>query len=140
MIADEIKKRIDGRLVVASISGGKDSAAMSLHLMELGIEHQRVFMDTGWEAEKTYAYLRGPLTEKLGPIEEIRHELDMPGLIRKKGMFPSRLGRFCTQWLKMKPIAQYLKDLDEEPINTVGIRAGAPLHVRRCPNGNGRRI
>lgn len=43
--------RIAGRRVVASVSGGKDSGAMSLYLTELGIEHDRVFMDTGWEAE-----------------------------------------------------------------------------------------
>ena len=46
-----------GRRVIASISGGKDSAAMSLWLTE----HDRVFADTGWEYEATYEYLRGPL-------------------------------------------------------------------------------
>jgi 3'-phosphoadenosine 5'-phosphosulfate sulfotransferase (PAPS reductase)/FAD synthetase len=93
----ELKDRINGRRVVASISGGKDSAAMSLYLAELGIDHDRVFLDTGWEHDLTYEYLRGPLTAKLGPIVELRAPLLMEGLIRKKGMFPSRVRRFCTQ-------------------------------------------
>jgi len=118
--------KLAGRRVVASISGGKDSAAMSLYLHELGIEHDRVFLDTGWEHPATYAYLRGPLTQKLGPILELRAPLLMEELILKKGMFPSRMRRFCTQELKVKPMQRYLRqrvDAGEDVINTVGIRA-----------------
>lgn len=120
---DEIRKRIGDRVVVASISGGKDSAAMSLHLRELGIEHQRVFMDTGWEHEKTYEYLRGELTRVLGPITEIRGPMLMEELVRSKGMFPSRQRRYCTEELKVKPMIRYLNALEGEHVNTVGIRA-----------------
>ncbi len=130
---EEIKARIDGRIVVASISGGKDSAAMSLYLTELGIEHRRVFMDTGWEHQATYDYLRGPLTDKLGPIEEIRGPLTMVELIKKKGMFPSRRIRFCTQELKVKPIIDYLQGLEDEPVNAVGIRGGESLARSKMP-------
>lgn len=116
-------EKIDGRIVVASISGGKDSAAMALHLKELEIPHRMVFMDTGWEHDLTYEYLRGELTEKLGPIEEIKNDLQMEDLILKRGMFPSRVIRFCTQELKVKPMIRYLNNLEDEPINAVGIRA-----------------
>lgn len=122
-----VTDRINGRRIVASVSGGKDSAAMSLWLTEQGIEHDRVFLDTGWEHEKTYEYLRGPLTDKLGPITEIKPPLTMEDLIIKKGMFPSRVRRFCTQELKVKPIMAYLAKLMEtgtDVINAVGIRAG----------------
>lgn len=115
-------EKLAGRRVVASVSGGKDSAAMSLHLRELGIEHDRVFMDTGWEHAKTYDYLRGALTRVLGPITEIRGDLLMPDLIRKKGMFPSRVRRFCTEELKVKPMQRYIAALDDEVVNAVGIR------------------
>ena len=118
---------INGRRVVASVSGGKDSAAMSLWLTEQGIEHDRVFLDTGWEHDKTYEYLRGQLTDKLGPITELKAPLPMEDLIIKKGMFPSRVRRFCTQELKVKPIMAYLSQLMEtgtDVINAVGIRAG----------------
>lgn len=117
-----LKRRIGSRRVVASVSGGKDSAAMSLYLTELGIEHVRVFADTGWEHPATYEYLRGPLTAAIGPIEEVRGPLTLPDLIRKKGMFPSRLRRYCTTELKVKPLAAFVRGFDEA-INAVGIRA-----------------
>lgn len=47
--ASVARTKLAGRRVVASVSGGKDSAAMSLYLTELGIEHDRMFLDTGWE-------------------------------------------------------------------------------------------
>jgi 3'-phosphoadenosine 5'-phosphosulfate sulfotransferase (PAPS reductase)/FAD synthetase len=151
--------RIAGRLVIASISGGKDSAAMSLHLRELGIEHRRVFMDTGWEHEATYDYLRGELTRVIGPIEEIRGSMTMEDLIRRKAMFPSRQRRFCTEELKVKPMKAYLEraryaDCEEhcpgshppgsaEPVcccgrereilNAIGIRAGESLARSKMP-------
>jgi 3'-phosphoadenosine 5'-phosphosulfate sulfotransferase (PAPS reductase)/FAD synthetase len=125
---EEIKAKIAGRRVVASISGGKDSAAMSLYLTELGIEHDRVFMDTGWEHEATYEYLRGTLTQKIGPIKEIvskKYPESMVQLVIKKGMFASRMQRFCTQELKVFPMRDYIcaaQDTGDEVLNTVGIR------------------
>jgi len=128
MDIEELKKKINGRRIVASVSGGKDSAAMSLYLTELGIEHDRVFMDTGWEHAATYEYLRGPLTEKLGPIKEVRsakYPGGMVDLVVKKGMFASRMQRFCTQELKVFPMRNYIREMQdagEEVLNTVGIR------------------
>ena len=52
---------------VLSISGGKDSVAAALYLRETGIEHVRVFMDTGWEHPDLYAHL-DYLEGELGPI------------------------------------------------------------------------
>lgn len=120
-----IPERLNDRRVIASVSGGKDSAAMCLHLAELGIEHDRIFMDTGWEHAKTYEYLRGPLTEKLGPIIELRGEHDFVALARRKAMFPSRVTRFCTVELKVRPAQAYFKKRaasGEDVVNAVGIR------------------
>jgi hypothetical protein len=39
-------------IVIASVSGGRDSAAASLFLHECGIPHRRAFADTGWEHEQ----------------------------------------------------------------------------------------
>lgn len=125
-----INERLRGRRVVASVSGGRDSAAASLYLTELGIEHERVFMNTGWESQITYDYLRGPLTDKLGPITEIRGDLDFVQLVEKKGLFPSRNRRFCTELLKVVPIQRWLAlrmaaridDSAPELVNVVGIR------------------
>lgn len=121
-------------IVVASMSGGKDSTAMSLWLTEQGIPHRRVFADTGWEAPVTYAYL-AYLRERLGPIDVVRNESlwtdALPGeagmltLVRKKQMFPSRVRRFCTEKLKLDPLKKYMEEVgkDAPVVNTVGIRA-----------------
>lgn len=135
MTAD-LGEKLAGRRVVASISGGKDSAAMSLYLTELGIQHDRVFMDTGWEHDATYEYLRGPLQERLGPITWLKPPRQMEELILKKGMFPSRVRRFCTQELKVFPMQRYLAGLMDagvEPVNAVGIRAAESDSRARMP-------
>lgn len=136
---NEIQQKLNGRRPVASVSGGKDSAAMSLWLTEQGIEHDRVFCDTGWEAQRTYEYLRGPLTAKLGPIQELRAVVvltteererieraiadlplvlaeylkDSPMVIMalRKGMFPAGKARWCTEYLKEQPIKRHLEML-----------------------------
>lgn len=111
-------------LVVANVSGGKDSTALSLHLRELGIEHRRVFADTGWEHADTYRYLDA-LEKVLGPIDRVQPLLPMAGLIRKKGMFPGRMHRYCTSELKVRPINNYMAEIDPEwrAIVALGIRA-----------------
>lgn len=117
---------VEGKLVVASVSGGKDSTALSLWLTEQGIEHRRVHMLTGWDNPITLDYLRGECTRAIGPIEEIRGDLLMPDLVRKKAMFPSRKRRFCTEELKIKPAIRYigkLQDEGHEVVNAVGVRA-----------------
>jgi 3'-phosphoadenosine 5'-phosphosulfate sulfotransferase (PAPS reductase)/FAD synthetase len=72
-ISEESRARIMGHQVIAAMSGGKDSTAMDLWLSEQGIEHSRVFADTGWEAPETYAYLN-ELRVVLGPITTVRNE------------------------------------------------------------------
>ena len=135
---------IGDRTVIASVSGGKDSTAMCLHLQEQGIPYRAVFLDTGWENATTYRYLRDVLPGVIGPIEwltpavdlspdleevaaqfetRLGHHSAMIRLILKKGMFSSRRIRFCTQSLKAFTIRDYLLGLDVEPINAVGIRA-----------------
>lgn len=131
--------------VVVSLSGGKDSVATALHLRELGIEYDMVFMDTGWEHPSLYEHLDylegvlGPITRIRGKIPELPDDI-MPeveaieaivgsspsGFVRwtiKKGMFPSRVRRFCTQELKVKPFLKWVEELDEDIISAVGIRA-----------------
>lgn len=111
-------------LVVANVSGGKDSSALSLWLTEQGIEHRRVFSDTGWEHPATLKYVDS-LEKVLGPIDRVQALLPMAALIRKKGMFPGRTQRWCTSELKVKPITAYMEKVDPEwrAIVAVGVRA-----------------
>lgn len=130
MSTSEIREKLGGRRVIASVSGGKDSSAMSLYLRELGIEHDRVHLLTGWDSPITLEYIRGELTRAIGPIVELRGDLLMADLIRKKGIFPSRVTRFCTQELKVRPMQRYiaqLVDAGEDVVNAVGIRRAESL-------------
>lgn len=140
---------------VASVSGGKDSVAMCLHLRELGIPHDRVFMDTGWEHPDLYDHLEY-LESVLGPIVRIRAKMPtIPGEVEaevqaiealvgsspsgfvrwcvKKLMFPSRLRRWCTRSLKIRPFLDYVDQLDEDIVNVVGIRAEESVARSRLP-------
>lgn len=118
--------------VVASISGGKDSTAMSLFLKEQGIEHRRVFADTGWEHASTLDFV-GKLERWLGPIETVRNELGFEELCYKKGMFPSRIRRFCTEYLKVKPILLFLETIGGQVVNAVGIRSEESMARSKLP-------
>ena len=117
---------------------------MCLHLKELGIDYTPVYLDTGWENAATYEYLREYLPSVIGEItwlsfsekipEKVAHYIEeietmlghkspfVRGII-KKGMFANSQRRWCTRELKIAPMAKYLKNLDDEPVNVVGIRA-----------------
>lgn len=97
---------------------------MCLLLKKAGIPYRAANMDTGWEHASTYQYLVD-IQKVIGPIEFLKSDAfeGLVDLIRKKGMFPSRVIRFCTLELKIKPFEKFLKGLDDEPVNAVGIRA-----------------
>lgn len=134
--AKAIRDRIGDRLIVASVSGGKDSAAMCLYLRELGLPFAPVFLDTGWEHPLTYEYLRGTLTACLGPIVELHGRHDMPSLVRSKGMFASRQIQYCTEELKRDVIGNHLASLMDsgtDVLNAIGIRRGESKNRANAP-------
>ena len=123
------------RPLVANVSGGKDSTAMILHLMELNLNFEAVFCDTGWEHEQTYEYL--DYLEKFvlkQPIKRLRNEkyfkTDTRGgyeeLVLNKIFFPSNVIRTCTLELKVAPQLEYMDEVrakyKKKPISAVGIR------------------
>lgn len=143
MHADPNLARLDGRRVIANVSGGKDSAAMCLHLKERGIPYEAIFADTGWEHADTYAYLRGPLEAAIGPIRWLRAEIDLPpereamaqeleamlghysAMVRlclRRMMMPARQVRWCTQAAKVEPMHRWLETIDDDVVSVVGIR------------------
>jgi 3'-phosphoadenosine 5'-phosphosulfate sulfotransferase (PAPS reductase)/FAD synthetase len=84
---------------VCNISGGKDSTAAALALVEAGVPHRRVFADTAWEAPETYAHL-DMLRAKLGPIDVVGYPRGMPAKIREGARVASRMQRWCTKELQ----------------------------------------
>jgi 3'-phosphoadenosine 5'-phosphosulfate sulfotransferase (PAPS reductase)/FAD synthetase len=129
--------------VFASVSGGKDSTAMCLHLKEQGIPYRAVFADTGWEHSVTYDYLRG-LDPVIGPIQWVRAEVPLEGkrlamaeeleamlghysaMVRTalhKGMMPARTIRWCTAETKAQVLDTFMALGDREAICANGIRA-----------------
>ncbi|NDB96078.1 MAG: hypothetical protein EBZ78_07975 [Verrucomicrobia bacterium] len=132
-------------ITALSLSGGKDSAAAALYLREQGIDHVRVWMDTGWEHPDLYAHL-DYLESQLGPIVRLAPRMPVlspavlprveeiealigrspSGFVRwavYKGMFPSRMRRYCTQELKVRPFLRWVDQQDDDVLNVVGIRA-----------------
>lgn len=128
-LTDEDREHLaDGAPVIASLSGGKDSAAVALLLERNGIPFRTVFMDTGWEHPAVYAYLSDVLEPRFGTIERLKSEKypgGMVDLVRSKGVFPSRTMRFCTEKLKWEPLKAFFDAFDDgAPVNVVGIRRG----------------
>lgn len=113
-------------IIIASVSGGKDSTAMILALREAGIEFRPVFADTGWEAAETYEYL-GTLERLLGiTIDRVGVPGGMRAKIQERAGFPARKQRWCTRELKVLPLRAYhdavIEATDAETISAVGIR------------------
>jgi|TARA_R100000455_G_C6273075_1_gene130295 3'-phosphoadenosine 5'-phosphosulfate sulfotransferase (PAPS reductase)/FAD synthetase len=140
-----LKEKINGRTLVVSVSGGKDSTATCLHLQEIGLPYEAIFFNTGWEHKDTYEYVNEYLPSKIGPIQHLSKEPELKSpeaealavkyeerlgfrspMVRwciHKGVFPARLSRWCTQNLKVFAAKDYLRAMEEEPISVVGVRA-----------------
>lgn len=119
----EVRERLDGRPLIVSMSGGKDSTACALLLRELGLEFTMVHMDTQWEASETEDYVRNYLPRVLGQeIQVIGSKMGFAELCLHKGIFPSRLKRWCTKSLKIKPFQRFMQQQPDEPVAVVGIR------------------
>jgi len=122
-----------GLLIVASVSGGKDSTALILALLEM-IDRGEIprhmvrfaFADTGWEAEETYVYL-DYLRSALGiDIAVVGVDGGMRARIAHRAGFPGRMQRWCTRELKIEPLRAYHDQLIEETgletVSAMGIR------------------
>lgn len=107
---------------ILSLSGGKDSTALAIHMRGKVPGMEYVFCDTGEELPETYEYLDklevflGQEIVRLNPDRPFLHYVNL-----YRGVLPDARTRWCTRMLKIKPFEQYVGD--EPVINYIGIRA-----------------
>lgn len=120
---------------ILSISGGKDSAALAVHLRDRVADMEYIFHDTDKELPDTYEYI-DRLEDYLGKkIVRTTFGTTFDDLLRKYGgMIPSNHRRWCTRMMKLKPFENYVGD--DPCINYVGIRADEPRigYISHKPN------
>lgn len=101
---------------VLGLSGGRDSAALAVHMRqqhpEMEIEY--FFTDTGKELPEVYEYL-GRLEGFLGqPILRLNPDRDFDFWLKQFNNFlPSAQTRWCTRQLKLRPFELWLKPILE---------------------------
>ena len=139
--------------VTVSFSGGKDSTAMLLHMMELG-EHidEVINVDTGMEFPAMYdhiAKVREIVKAHGIKYTELRADptfeyylMEAPPTAErpKRGMgWPGVQIRWCTKWLKTQLIKDYLKGIEDtyNLVQCVGLAYDE--QDRRSPSGCARR-
>ena len=121
---------------IASLSGGRDSTAMTVRLLELGEPVDYIcFMDTGYELPEMYDYLNKldtwlkahydigitrlePKTSieewAFGKITRGEYKGSVRGLPKKVGM------DYCTRELKVKVIEDFIAELKDNAVSYVG--------------------
>lgn len=121
---------------IVSVSGGKDSAALALHIRMNypQIPAEYVFCDTGCELSETYEYLE-KMETLLGVKIKHVNALDSLKVKQKQGrnpfdfllkemyggFLPSPRMRWCTKTLKIKPFEDHVGDA--YVFSYIGIRA-----------------
>ncbi len=135
------------KLYVASLSGGKDSTAMVLRL----IEEERpldliLFCDTGLEFPQMYEHVKKLEQSVPVPVVWLKEEKGFefyflhykpkrknPDLADKEGFsWAGPRNRWCTAVLKTRVIEQYLSVLKKEYeiVQYIGIAADEPKRIR----------
>ena len=115
---------------VIGISGGKDSAALAIHLRDKypGLELIYYFCDTGKELDETYqliesleGYLGKPITklESEEATQSGKNPFDFY-YDSYKGYLPNNVARWCTRKMKLEPFEKFVGD--SPTVSYVGIR------------------
>ena len=130
-------------LNVVSFSGGKDSTAMLLMMLERKIHIDYIiFCDTGKEFPQMYTHI-SEVEKYIGrPITRLKAEKDFEyylltrtitkGINKGKNGYgwPSAMVRWCTGYLKVKLVENFLKELGEEHQKFVGIAFDEPKRIK----------
>ena len=127
---------------ILGLSGGKDSAALAVHMNkkypDLNIEY--FFTDTGYELKETYDFLNKLKTRLDKPIHYINPRNSFDYYLKKYNNFlPSATARWCTIEMKLKSMEAWLKpalDKGQEIITYVGIRYDERGRIGYKPTNN----
>jgi 3'-phosphoadenosine 5'-phosphosulfate sulfotransferase (PAPS reductase)/FAD synthetase len=109
---------------ILGISGGKDSAALAIFMRDKIEDIEYFFCDTGSELPEVYEYLQkleiflGKKITMLNSGKTFEHYLSL-----YKGTLPSPQMRWCTNFMKIKPIEEWIGDDESEIYTYIGIRA-----------------
>lgn len=109
---------------VVGLSGGKDSTALALWLVENEPrEYEFICNETGNELPDMQEHWQR-LERVLGaPLKRVRHSTDLLGLCDEMNMLPNFRARWCTRILKIEPTIAYMEALPEGSTLYVGLRA-----------------
>lgn len=117
---------------VCSFSGGKDSTAMLLKLIELNYPlDEIIFCDTGVEFDEVMETIQKVEEYIQRPITRLKSKETFYSLGKKYG-FPWIRGRWCTGELKNQIINKYLSDLKKKykVIEYIGIAADEGKRIK----------
>lgn len=107
---------------ILGLSGGKDSTALAILLHREVPQMEYFFCDTDKELPETYEYLErikarlGIHIHYLSAERSFDHFLDI-----YDGYLPSIQSRWCTNYLKIKPLEKFVGQ--DQAISYIGIRA-----------------
>lgn len=109
---------------VVGLSGGKDSTALALWLVENEPrEYEFICNETGNELPEMQSHWER-LERMLGqPLKRVRHSTDLIGLCEEMQMLPNFRMRWCTRILKIEPTIAYMEALPTGSVLYVGLRA-----------------
>ncbi len=107
---------------ILSLSGGKDSAALAIHMRDRVKDMEYVFLDTGKELPETYEYLNKLEAYLSKPVVRLNSEYNFDHWLKTySGFLPSQKMRWCTRMLKIKPFEAYCGE--DTIYSYIGIRA-----------------
>lgn len=109
---------------VVGLSGGKDSTALALWLVENEPrDYEFICNETGNELPEMQAHW-ARLERMLGqPLKRVRHSVDLLELCEQMNALPNFRMRWCTRILKIEPTIAYMESLPEGSTLYVGLRA-----------------
>lgn len=130
---------------IVSFSGGKDSTAMLLMMIEKGYKiDEIIFLDTTVEFEEMYSHIKKVEEYIKRPITILKaehsYEYMMFDYVKKKGKNKGQKGyswpdfrtRWCTMYLKQNVIKKYLKKYkDYDVIEYIGIASDETKRLER---------